>query len=402
MVITNITNIMKKKVTTKVGVRLGTKNVVITGRSNSIRTCMFSLWSDMAKTRKIEWMKSGEHSKRFKTEQEEISLVRKYPTLWRFGSAPHHDEQPGGRRDARGFGSWEGRCWPLLSPDTLRRSVSMCHYGLSNSIESEKKEVMKKTSREDFLPKIIYLSMFRHNFNTTHEETIFIHFTIRGGLMEKYTLISGPPALRARRKPERRSQTWRRRAPGAPCAAFTWADDWLSWGLGLGEMMRSGWSWIDLCLCKMIAARYVPGEMKLIRRQEKIFHNKLPQVAFSDDCSWHNWSQLTFWHFFHFVFLSLCLYVFLYCYPFASFTIDTTNPFREIFPAFFFDVKKHQLYISYYTQDGQYGWFEETRQWKFSKVKIFSFWVLLCCNTIPPIHRALTAVFVAESQGRST
>ena len=124
-----------------------------------------------------------------------------------FRSAPHHDEQPGGRRDARGFGSWEGRCWPLLSPDTLRRSVSMCHYGLSNSIESEKKEVMKKTSREDFLPKIIYLSMFRHNFNTTHEETIFIHFTINGGLMEKYTLISGPPALRARRKPERRSQT---------------------------------------------------------------------------------------------------------------------------------------------------------------------------------------------------
>ena len=73
--------------------------------------------------------------------------------------------------------------------------------------KSEKKEVMKKTSREDFLPKIIYLSMFRHNFNTTHEETIFIHFTINGGLMEKYTLISGPPALRARRKPERRSQT---------------------------------------------------------------------------------------------------------------------------------------------------------------------------------------------------
>ena len=136
--------------------------------------------------------------------------------------------------------------------------------------------------------------------------------------------------------------------------------------------------------------------------KKKFFHNKLPQVAFSDDCSWHNWSQLTFWHFFHFVFLSLCLYVFLYCYPFASFTIDTTNPFREIFPAFFFDVKKHQLYISYYTQDGQYGWFEETRQWKFSKVKIFSFWVLLCCTTIPPIHRALTAVFVAESQGRST
>ena len=310
----NITNIMKKKVTTKVGVRLGTKNVVITGRSNSIRTCMFSLWSDMAKTRKIEWMKSGEHSKRFKTEQEEISLVRKYPTLWRFGSAPHHDEQPGGRRDARGFGSWEGRCWPLLSPDTLRRSVSMCHYGLSNSIESEKKEVMKKTSREDFLPKIIYLSMFRHNFNTTHEETIFIHFTINGGLMEKYTLISGPPALRARRKPERRSQTWRRRAPGAPCAAFTWADDWLSWGLGLGEMMRSGWSWIDLCLCRMIAARYVPGEMKLFRRQEKLFPQ---QAATSCILRWLQLTQLIpidFLAFFPlclFVSLPLCLFVLL-------------------------------------------------------------------------------------------
>ena len=155
MVITNITNIMKKKVTTKVGVRLGTKNVVITGRSNSIRTCMFSLWSDMAKTRKIEWMKSGEHSKRFKTEQEEISLVRKYPTLWRFGSAPHHDEQPGGRRDARGFGSWEGRCWPLLSPDTCTCSsrVTICHYGLFNSIKSEKKEVMKRHPEKIFREK---------------------------------------------------------------------------------------------------------------------------------------------------------------------------------------------------------------------------------------------------------
>ena len=42
MVINNITKIMKKKVTTIVRVRLGTKNVV-TGRSNSIPTCMFSL-----------------------------------------------------------------------------------------------------------------------------------------------------------------------------------------------------------------------------------------------------------------------------------------------------------------------------------------------------------------------
>ena len=138
MVINNITKIMKKKVTTIVRVRLGTKNVV-TGRSNSIPTCMFSLWSGMAKTRKTEWMKSGEHSKRSKMGQEEISLVRKYPTLWHFRSDPHHDEQPGGRRDARGFGSWEGRCWPLLSPDTCSRRFTICHYGLFNSIKSERR-----------------------------------------------------------------------------------------------------------------------------------------------------------------------------------------------------------------------------------------------------------------------
>ena len=42
MVINNITQIMKEKVTTIMGVRLGTKNVV-TGRSNSIPTCIFSL-----------------------------------------------------------------------------------------------------------------------------------------------------------------------------------------------------------------------------------------------------------------------------------------------------------------------------------------------------------------------
>ena len=42
MVINNITQIMKEKVTTIMGVRLGTKNVV-TGRSDSIPTCIFSL-----------------------------------------------------------------------------------------------------------------------------------------------------------------------------------------------------------------------------------------------------------------------------------------------------------------------------------------------------------------------
>ena len=42
MVINNITQIMKKKVTTIVRVRLGTKTVV-TKRSNSTPTCMFSL-----------------------------------------------------------------------------------------------------------------------------------------------------------------------------------------------------------------------------------------------------------------------------------------------------------------------------------------------------------------------
>ena len=68
--------------------------------------------------------------------------------------------------------------------------------------------------------------------------------------------------------------------------------------------------------------------------KKNFFHNKLPQVAFSDDCSWHNRSQLAFWHFFHFVFSSLCLYVFLFWYPFASFAAETTNPSREIFPVF--------------------------------------------------------------------
>ena len=156
MVINNITQIMKEKVTTIMGVRLGTKNVV-TGRSNSIPTCIFSLW---------EWMKSGVNPKRFKTGQEEISLVRKFPTLWRFRSDPHHDEQPGGRRDARGFGSWEGRCWPLLSPDTCSSRVTMWYLSLCsvqfNQIRKEGGH--EKTSREDFSPKIIYLSMLRHNF----------------------------------------------------------------------------------------------------------------------------------------------------------------------------------------------------------------------------------------------
>ena len=160
-------------------------------------------------------------------------------------------------------------------------------------------------------------------------------------------------------------------------------------------MGRSVWSWIDLGLCQMIAARY---EMKLFRRQKKFFHNKLPQVAFSDDCSWHNRSQLAFRHFFHFVFSSLCLYVFLFWYPFASFAAEPTNPFREISPVFCLMLRS----ISFISRTVlKMNNMDDLKILDSESENIF-IWVLLCCTTIPPIHRALTAVFVAESQGRST